>query len=184
MSRGKKKVPHDDRTYDIGYGKPPEHTRFQPGQSGNPRGRPKGHKDWTTILTKLLNKKVRPTLNGKETPMTMQEMILQSILLDSARGKAGAQRIFLKLKELQARVDSGPPEGTHGVLVVSEVEKDEEKWSRRAVADHEALRKHFGLPPLRKPADEPVEDEADKPTPQGPKVRVRVVPGKKIKDGT
>lgn len=25
----------------VGYGKPPEHTRFQKGQSGNPRGRPK-----------------------------------------------------------------------------------------------------------------------------------------------
>ena len=24
--------------YEVGYGKPPRHTRFQPGSSGNPRG--------------------------------------------------------------------------------------------------------------------------------------------------
>ncbi len=27
--------------YEIGYGKPPKHTRFRKGQSGNPQGRPK-----------------------------------------------------------------------------------------------------------------------------------------------
>ena len=28
--------------YEVGYGKPPAGTRFKPGQSGNPAGRPKG----------------------------------------------------------------------------------------------------------------------------------------------
>ena len=32
------------RTYAVGYGKPPEATRFQKGQSGNPKGRPRGAK--------------------------------------------------------------------------------------------------------------------------------------------
>ena len=31
--------------YRIGYGKPPKESRFQPGQSGNPRGRPRGAKN-------------------------------------------------------------------------------------------------------------------------------------------
>ncbi len=30
------------RDYEIGYGKPPKHTRFKKGQCGNPKGRPKG----------------------------------------------------------------------------------------------------------------------------------------------
>ncbi len=32
------------RDYEVGYGKPPSRTRFRSGQSGNPRGRPKGTK--------------------------------------------------------------------------------------------------------------------------------------------
>ena len=31
--------------YDVGYGKPPKATRFQPGTSGNPRGRPRGSRN-------------------------------------------------------------------------------------------------------------------------------------------
>ncbi|MGE0760427.1 MAG: DUF5681 domain-containing protein [Pirellulaceae bacterium] len=187
MAQRKKKCPPVGHTYPVGYCKPPTKTQF-PNQSRNLLGRPKGCKDGKTILTKLLNKRVRPMVNGKETPMAMVELFFHSLLTDAAKGKAGARRDLLSLLKAYGFFDPGPPEGTHGVLVVHEVEEDEEKWSRRAVAEHEALRKYFGLPPLGKPADAPAEKEADKPAPQGPKVRarvrVRVVPGKKIGDGT
>ena len=34
--------PEEEPSYEVGYGKPPQATRFQPGKSGNPKGRPKG----------------------------------------------------------------------------------------------------------------------------------------------
>ena len=37
--------PDDERDYEVGYAKPPEHTRFVKGQSGNPRGRAPGAKN-------------------------------------------------------------------------------------------------------------------------------------------
>ena len=40
-------MPSDDKT---GYGNPPKHTQFKPGQSGNPAGRPKGAKNLKTDL--------------------------------------------------------------------------------------------------------------------------------------
>ena len=33
----------------VGYRNPPQHTRFKPGQSGNPRGRPRGQRNLTTF---------------------------------------------------------------------------------------------------------------------------------------
>jgi hypothetical protein len=45
----------DERDYEVGYGKPPRHSRFVKGQSGNPRGRPPGAKNMKTLLTKALN---------------------------------------------------------------------------------------------------------------------------------
>lgn len=35
-------VEGDKKDYEVGYGKPPKNTRFKAGQSGNPKGRPKG----------------------------------------------------------------------------------------------------------------------------------------------
>ncbi|HEY8129410.1 MAG TPA: DUF5681 domain-containing protein [Hyphomicrobium sp.] len=37
--------------YDIGYGKPPVKTRFRKGQSGNPKGRGKGSRNFATIFS-------------------------------------------------------------------------------------------------------------------------------------
>ena len=36
-------------SYEVGYGKPPTHSRFQPGQSGNPAGRREGHRSRGTF---------------------------------------------------------------------------------------------------------------------------------------
>ena len=42
----------------VGYGKPPRATRFKPGQSGNPKGRPRGSKNESTILREMLSEKL------------------------------------------------------------------------------------------------------------------------------
>src|SRR5438105_4983911 len=44
----------DAKTYEVGYGKPPVHTRFPKGVSGNPAGRPKGAKGLNTIVRERL----------------------------------------------------------------------------------------------------------------------------------
>ena len=56
MADSKKSSTSDSQTddYEVGYGKPPKHTQFRPGQSGNPKGRPKGSKNLKTELAEVL----------------------------------------------------------------------------------------------------------------------------------
>lgn len=49
----------------VGYKHPPRHSRFKPGVSGNPRGRPKGARGFKTELAEALNARVRVVENGR-----------------------------------------------------------------------------------------------------------------------
>ena len=51
--------------HDGGYGKPPRHSQFKKGQSGNPQGRPKGSRNFSTDLKETLEKLIRITDQGE-----------------------------------------------------------------------------------------------------------------------
>ena len=53
----------------VGYGRPPRPTRFQPSRSGNPKGRPKGSKNFSTLFSEELAQPVTLTENGKRRRM-------------------------------------------------------------------------------------------------------------------
>lgn len=53
--------------YAVGYGKPPQASRFRKGQSGNPKGRPPGARGLTTLARKVLDAKLLVrTARGEE----------------------------------------------------------------------------------------------------------------------
>ncbi|GEC16621.1 DUF5681 domain-containing protein [Nitrobacter winogradskyi] len=58
----------------MGKGRPPIATRFKPGKSGNPKGRPKGSKNAANLAKTELNGKVVVTLNGRKKSMTVAEI--------------------------------------------------------------------------------------------------------------
>jgi Family of unknown function (DUF5681) len=53
---------NDDDSYLTGFRKPPKHTQFRKGVSGNPNGRPKGSKNLASIFRKISEEKVQ--VNG------------------------------------------------------------------------------------------------------------------------
>lgn len=69
---------HND--YLVGYGKPPLHTRFRPGQSGNPAGRPRGAKDLATLVKKALDRRVAAAETGRRRRPSKREAVIERLV--------------------------------------------------------------------------------------------------------
>lgn len=83
--------------YRVGYGKPPEGTRFRKGQSGNPAGKTPGRKNLKTELLEELSQKVGVSENGKRRLMSRQTIIIKRMVADAAKGDAKARDQLLRL---------------------------------------------------------------------------------------
>jgi hypothetical protein len=76
--------------YAIGYGKPPKHTRFKPGQSGNSKGRPKGVRNFKTDVQTTLKAVVKVTRDGRPSKVSTQEAALLRLREKALGGDARA----------------------------------------------------------------------------------------------
>jgi Family of unknown function (DUF5681) len=82
-------------TYEVGYRKPPQAHQFKPGQSGNPRGRPKHTKNEATILRDLLNRRVEARGGGKARKITILEAILLRFAEEALKGNTKTAAFLL-----------------------------------------------------------------------------------------
>src|SRR5215471_10450644 len=99
--------------YEVGYGKPPHHTRFKKGQSGNPRGRPCGSKNLKTLLSEALNEHVIITENGRRRKITKREAIVREVVNCSATPDLRAVKIvFDLLREIEGQSKPAAPESS------------------------------------------------------------------------
>lgn len=79
----------------VGYQKPPLHGRFQPGKSGNLKGRPKGAKNFGTVIAQELDDRVPVTENGRRRNITKREAIAKQVINKAAGGDLkAAQAVF------------------------------------------------------------------------------------------
>jgi hypothetical protein len=70
----------------IGKGRPPRHTRFRPGISGNPSGRPKGSCGFKAELTKELSELIEIGDDEHRATVTKQRAIVIALLREAMRG--------------------------------------------------------------------------------------------------
>lgn len=87
--------PKDD--YEVGYGKPPKHTRFKKGQSGNPKGKEKGSRSLKKDLDAALNAKHTITLGGKKHKDSTQALAMLTLSLRAASGDLRSQTLLANL---------------------------------------------------------------------------------------
>src|SRR5258708_31622857 len=80
--RGRVKMPDEqDQNYSVGYAKPPLHTRFQKGQSGNRKGSPVGARNTATLFDKTSNERGRLQQTGPPTKTTQAERTIEQVFI-------------------------------------------------------------------------------------------------------
>jgi hypothetical protein len=98
--------------YDVGYGKPPKDTQFTPGESGNPKGRPKGSKNKRPGMHEermkdlILDEAYRDITireGHRSVTIPMAQAVMRSLAVNAAKGQHRSQRLF---SELLASVES------------------------------------------------------------------------------
>jgi len=84
--------PEELNTGRVGYRNPPQNTRFKKGESGNPKGRPKGTLNMASVLARTLREKVIINENGQRKVITKLEAAVKQLVNKAASGDLRALR--------------------------------------------------------------------------------------------
>jgi Family of unknown function (DUF5681) len=129
-----------DDDYEVGYGKPPEHTKFKSGKSGNPRGRRRsiGPPDWEDPLKAVLRTKIPVTWNGERVKVPAFKALLMNTLKKALNGCTKSTKLLLDstdgFKSIAADEKREITEAQRGFL--EELRREVETWGEEK--DHEA----------------------------------------------
>ena len=96
--------------YKVGRGKPPKHTQFEKGETGNAGGRPKGRKNLATILKEAARNQVTATIGGKTRKISSLQATALQMATQAAGGKGPMVAKFLDwIDEIESRAAAARP---------------------------------------------------------------------------
>jgi hypothetical protein len=98
----------NDADYVVGYRRPPLHTRFKPGQSGNPSGRPKGSPNLKTILEQVLKEQISLREGTVTKKITKAEAIIRGLVIGAMKSDARSQATLFRLVEQIGQFEEKP----------------------------------------------------------------------------
>ncbi len=84
----------DLQKYEVGYKHPPREYQFKPGQSGNPKGRPKKNNNFAEDVMDEMNEVITIQENGKLKKITKKRALAKRLIADSLSGKVSAIKIL------------------------------------------------------------------------------------------
>lgn len=88
---------NDEQTpYPVGYCKPPHQHRFKPGESGNPRGRPRKSRNLNTLLEAELDRPVVIKEHGRHLRIAKREAIVKRLIANALNGDPRTLALLLK----------------------------------------------------------------------------------------
>ena len=126
--------------YKVGYKKPPVTSRFQPGQSGNPGGRPKGARSLANDLKAELEEVIVVSEGGEVKEMTKQQAVIKTMVANALKGEGRALQVLLNLKLVQDQGEAIP----ESEEILSEEEESilrnlKARMSRQSPSDKEGV---------------------------------------------
>src|ERR1700755_320336 len=83
----------------VGYKRPPVHSRFKPGQSGNPSGRAKGSQNLKTLFHKILKEQVSLREGSDVRKVTKAEAIMRGLVISALKGDGRSMGALFRLAE-------------------------------------------------------------------------------------
>ena len=106
-------MPKPNGDYPIGFDRPPKKHQFKPGQSGNPRGRPRKEINYDAMFERELMRKIPIVENGRSKRVTKLEGIVRVYLQRALKGEvrvimdilSSARSLCVKM-EMEANRDS------------------------------------------------------------------------------
>lgn len=130
-----------NKTYEVGYKKPPKSTQFQKGRSGNASGRPKKAFepiDTAKILEAIENEEITRRVDGKWKSLTKREIRWRKLFEKAIKTDLSAARHIVK-RAIKCLAPQHPGSG-YGIEVMSETEATKRfgrNWQKH-VEEHNA----------------------------------------------
>ena len=95
-----------DEPFVVTRGRPPREHQFKPGQSGNPKGRPRKSKELRTLLEEELGSRIEATVGGRVIKLTKRQAMIRRLVDKAIQGDPKAITTILAIEGAKGAASS------------------------------------------------------------------------------